>query len=164
MARSSGRCTAKPRRIMSGRNTSGIHASGPAIKNSTKTNNTANRRSVADTTVPDVKNSRTESKSRSWLARTPTDVGRWLILIDRTCSKILAASTTSSFFPVISMIRLRTVRNIKSNTIAMRRPIDRAINEAIAPLGTTRSYTFMMNKGDANARMFTMKAAIATWL
>ena len=50
---------------MIGSMTSGIQANGPAIMNSTAMNSTANSRSVADTTVPEVKNSRTESKSRS---------------------------------------------------------------------------------------------------
>ena len=64
MARSSGRCITRPTAIMIGSITSGIQASGPAMMNSTTMNRIANSRSVADTTVPEVKNSRTESKSR----------------------------------------------------------------------------------------------------
>ena len=83
--------------IIAGRIATGIHASGPAIMNSTAMKSSANRRSVAATTVPEVKNSRAASKSRIWLARTPTDIGRWAILIERTCSKISAARIDIEF-------------------------------------------------------------------
>ena len=65
MARSSGRWITTPIRIMSGKIASGIQARGPAIMNRTAMNSSAKIRSVADTTLPEVKNSRTESKSRS---------------------------------------------------------------------------------------------------
>ena len=100
---------------------------------------TANSRSVTETTVPEVKNSRTESKSRIWLARMPTEGGRCAILTESTCSKMFDAMMTSSFLPVMSMMRLRTMRRTKSNMTAMPMPIDSAISEAIAPFGTTRS-------------------------
>ncbi len=51
--------------IMIGSMITGIQASGPETMNSTMMKSSANRRSVIETTVPDVKNSRTESKSRS---------------------------------------------------------------------------------------------------
>jgi hypothetical protein len=117
----------------------GIQASGPAMINRTKMNRIANTMSVADTTVPDVKNSRTESKSRIWLARMPTDGGRFSIFTDMTCSKIFAASTTSIFLPVMSMMRLRTTFSRKSKAMASPSPILSAISEGMAPLGITRS-------------------------
>ena len=52
---------------------------------------------------------------------------------------MLAASTTSIFLPVMSMIRLRTVRKMKSKTIAIAMPMASAMRDAIAPFGTTRS-------------------------
>ena len=64
MARSSGRWIKKPMPIITGSINSGIQAIGPAMMNSTTMNRIANSMSVADTTVPEVKNSRTESKSR----------------------------------------------------------------------------------------------------
>ena len=69
----------------------------------------------------------------------PTDVGRCAIFTAMTCSKILAASTTSIFLPVMSMMRLRTVRSTKSKTIAITMPIESAMSEGMAPLGMTRS-------------------------
>ena len=57
--------SSSPTTIMIGSMASGIHASGPAMTNRTPTKSTAKIRSVADTTLPEVKNSRTESKSRS---------------------------------------------------------------------------------------------------
>ena len=74
----------------------------------------AKSRSVTETTVPEVKNSRTESKSRIWLAMMPTEGGRCAILIESTCSKMFEAMMTSSFLPVMSMMRLRTMRMTKS--------------------------------------------------
>ena len=125
--------------IITGSIASGIQASGPAITNNTTINSTAKRRSVAETTVPEVKNSRTESKSRIWLARIPTEGGRLSIRTDIMWSKMLAASTTSTFLPVMSMMRLRTTRSRKSKAIARPSPIASAISEGIAPLGITRS-------------------------
>ena len=77
-------------------------------------NTTAKSRSVTETTVPEVKNSRTESKSRIWLARMPTEAGRCAIFTESTCSKMFEARMTSSFLPVMSMMRLRTMRMTKS--------------------------------------------------
>jgi hypothetical protein len=102
-------------------------------------NSRANSRSVAATTVPDVKNSRTASKSRIWFARMPTEPGRCAILIDSTCSKISLARMTSSFLPVTSMMRALTVRRRKSKAIAMASPMLSAMSEGSAPFGTTRS-------------------------
>ena len=126
-------------RTISGSISSGIHASAPPIMKRTAMNTIANRRSVTETTVPEVKNSFTESNSRIWLARMPTDAGRCAILIASTCSKMFDARMTSSFLPVISMIRARTMRRTKSNTTAIDMPMDSAIIDAMAPFGTTRS-------------------------
>ncbi len=125
--------------IIIGSMISGIQASGPPIMYRTAMNRTANSRSVTETTVPEVKNSRTESKSRIWLARMPTEAGRCANFTESTCSKMLAAMMTSSFLPVMSMMRLRTMRMTKSKTTAIPMPIDSAISEAMAPFGTTRS-------------------------
>ncbi|MGY3492281.1 hypothetical protein ACVW1B_001700 [Bradyrhizobium sp. USDA 4502] len=69
----------------------------------------------------------------------PTEVGRCAIFTDITCSKMFAASTTSIVLPVTSIMRLRTMRKMKSNTMPSPMPIESAIREGIAPLGMTRS-------------------------
>ena len=69
----------------------------------------------------------------------PTELGRCAIFTAITCSKILAARTTSTVLPVTSIMRLRTMRNKKSNAMARPIPIDSAISEGMAPFGTTRS-------------------------
>ena len=51
----------------------------------------------------------------------PTEVGRLSIFTAMTCSKILAASTTSIFLPVMSMMRLRTTCSRKSNDDGQRK-------------------------------------------
>ena len=125
--------------IITGSMTSGMKASGPAIMNRTAMKMTAKSRSVTETTVPEVKNSRTESNSRIWLAMMPTEGGRCAIFTESTCSKMFEAMITSSFLPVMSMMRLRTMRMTKSKMTAIPMPIDSAISEAMAPFGTTRS-------------------------
>ena len=52
----------------------------------------------------------------------------------------------------------------RSKPIASTIPIESATKDAIAPFGTTRSYTLMMKSGAANPSTFTRNAAIATWL
>jgi len=125
--------------IITGSINSGMKASGPPIMYRTAMNTTAKRRSVTETTVPEVKNSRTESKSRIWLAMMPTEAGRCASFTESTCSKMFEAMITSSFLPVMSMMRLRTMRMTKSNITAIPIPIDSATIEAMAPFGTTRS-------------------------
>ena len=50
---------------MIGNMMSGTHANVPATRYKTMTNRIANNKSVAETTLPEVKKSRTESKSRN---------------------------------------------------------------------------------------------------
>ena len=52
----------------------------------------------------------------------PTELGRCAILTAITCSKMLAARTTSTVLPVTSIMRLRTVRSTKSKTMARPMP------------------------------------------
>ncbi|MNC32431.1 hypothetical protein D3C75_807830 [compost metagenome] len=74
-------------------------------------------------------------------------------------SKSVAEIIRSLFFPAISRQTPRSIFNIKSKMNAMQIPTARTHSVTVAWLGTTRSYTFMVNSGVPSAIRLISKLA-----
>ncbi|MNT13374.1 hypothetical protein D3C72_1483430 [compost metagenome] len=101
-ARDSGPCSSRLVPITSGTASSGTQASGPPTQNMAAMKTAANGRSTRVVMVAEVRNSRTDSNSCSWLLRLPTDAGRAFISMPSTFSNTVAETVTSMRRPATS--------------------------------------------------------------
>jgi hypothetical protein len=77
-------------------------ATSPATSQMTPMNRKMNGRSTIATTVPEVKNSRSDSNSRRLLAMAPVEAPLLASFIDISCSSSRLAMITSAFLPATS--------------------------------------------------------------
>ena len=141
-----------------------IYPKGPPIKNITIMNIITKGKSTMAAIVADVKNSLTLSYDWSLDTNCPVEAGFAFILIFSKCENILFDITVSARFPAIPKKYDLTIFIIKSNTIIIEIPINKAHRVSIALLGKTLSYTFIVNKGVASINRFINKEIIATCL
>ena len=130
---------ARPMRMVRGSTAMKTKAMGPPMYQNMAMKMTMKGRSTKLTRVAEVKKSRSTSSSRSRLAKEPTEAGLSLRRMFSSWSKSLPSSSTSIFFPVLSMKCARRVLMMKSKTKTMATPMARTQSVSRALLGTTRS-------------------------
>ena len=138
-SRASVPCVSRPMARISSTATSGTQATGPPISQTMPMNSSTNGRSLMVAAVVDVKNSRTDSNSRTWLLNAPMDAG---LDCRRICSTWLNSSEDrcrSSRLPTTSSMCERRLRSTNSNTMASTAPVVSSHSVSNALLGTTRS-------------------------
>ena len=92
----------QPARTTKGTTISGIKATGPATSQITAMKRKMNGRSTKAIKVPEVKNSRSDSKSRRLLARAPVEGGFRSSRMAITWASRRLAMMTSAFLPAVS--------------------------------------------------------------
>lgn len=106
--------------------------------------------------------SRTASNARRLAANEPAEAGRCSMRMPSTRSMIKEESLTSARLLARSTKRPRRVRSTKSPSSTTTTPAASTHSVSNAWLGTTRSYTFMMNSGIATANRLVRNAASST--
>lgn len=110
--------------------------------------------------VAEAMKSRIDSNERRLAANEPTDTGRPSIRRSSTRSMICADSRTSTRLLALSTTCERAVLRIMLKITTRVMPSASTQSVSTALLGTTRSYTFMVNNGIAMAKMLISRAAM----
>ncbi|MNK18991.1 hypothetical protein D3C87_372090 [compost metagenome] len=116
-------------------------------------------RSTRVVMVADAMKSRMDSNERRLAAKEPTETGRPSRRRSSTRSMICADRRTSTRLLALSTTWARAVLRIMLKITTSVIPIASTQSVSTALLGTTRSYTFMVNKGIAMAKILISSAA-----